>query len=87
VAAVVVFFFNTNLLPSPFALQAFYATMNKKEGATIVAFFSLLQKKKESKATVVTFFAMLQGKKKRRRLQRCCRRLFRCVALRYAATK
>jgi hypothetical protein len=47
VAVVVVFFFNTNLLPSPSALQAFYATMNKKEGVPIVAFFSMLQKKKE----------------------------------------
>jgi hypothetical protein len=62
VAAVVVFFFNTNLLPSPSALQAFYATMNKKEGIAIVAFFSLLQKKKRKKVTIVTFFAMLQGK-------------------------
>ncbi len=60
----IVFFFNTNLLPSPSALKAFYAIMNKKEGATIVAFFSLLQKKKRKKATVVTFFTMLQGEKK-----------------------
>jgi len=66
VAAVVVFFFNTNLLPSPSVLQAFYATMNKKEGVPIVAFFSLMQKKKRKKATTVTFFAMLQGKKRRR---------------------
>jgi hypothetical protein len=31
--------------------------MNKKEGAAIIAFFSLLQKEEE-KATAVTFFAM-----------------------------
>jgi len=59
VATIGVFFFNTNLLSSPSALQAFYATMNKKEGVAIVAFFSLLQKKKRKKATIVTFFAML----------------------------
>jgi hypothetical protein len=47
VAANVVFFFNTNLLLSPSALQAFYVTMNKKEGVATVAFFSLLQKRKE----------------------------------------
>jgi hypothetical protein len=63
VATVVVFFFNTNLLPLPSALQAFYITMNKIEGAAIVAFFSLLQKKKRKKVMAVTFFAMLQGKK------------------------
>jgi len=65
VAAVGVFFFNTNLLSLPSALQAFYATMNEKEGVAIVTFFSLLQKKKRKKATTVTFFAMLQGKEKK----------------------
>jgi hypothetical protein len=50
VATVVVFFFNTNSLPSIFALQAFSVTMNKKEGITIIAFFLLLlllQKRKQ----------------------------------------
>jgi hypothetical protein len=73
VAVAVVLFFNTNLLPSPFALQAFYATMNKKEGAAIIAFFSLLQNKEEEgdgNLAGVAFFAALQRNSTRGRRRR-----------------
>jgi hypothetical protein len=58
VAATIVLFINTNLLSSPFALQAFYTTMNKKK-ILLVSSTTAAKKKDDGSVGVVAFFVAL----------------------------